>query len=94
MVKEEEDHRYDKLSDYSILKVLNEVTHVIIEVKESIGTVIGKAMRNEFAQLFLEATYCYDKEQRKEMYGQILCMIHLHYILSSPKFQYSCLPKH
>ena len=75
MVKEEEDHRYDKLSDYSILKVLNEVTHIIIEVKESIGTVIGKAMRNEFARLFLEAIYCYNKEQHKEMYGQILCVL-------------------
>ena len=32
-------------------------------------------MRDEFAQLFLEAIYSYEKEQRKEEYGQILCVL-------------------
>lgn len=43
VVKEEKDHtyRYDKLS------VLNQATHIAIEVK---GTVITTTMRNDFAQ--------------------------------------------
>lgn len=51
-----------------ILKVLKKVTHVVIEVKQSIGTVVTAAMKNEMAQLFLEAIYCYEMEKRGKKY--------------------------
>lgn len=77
VVKEEDDRRENKLSDYSIYKIMNKLTYIVIEVKLSVGASLTCADQDSLAQLFLEAYYVYSGEGRKEshIYTTILAVL-------------------
>lgn len=62
VVKEEDDRRYNKLSDYSIFRIFNKIIYAILEVKLRVGTKLTDADRDDLAQLFLEVLYLQENE--------------------------------
>ena len=63
VVKEEDDRRYNKLSDYSIFRIFNKIIYAILEVKLRVGTKLTNADKDDLAQLFLEVLYLHEDEK-------------------------------
>ena len=66
-VQEENDARNNKRADFSILKIRNKRTYVIVEVKLSVPETLSSREKNDLAQLFLEIIYCCRKEKINRM---------------------------
>ena len=77
VIKQERDQRSNKRADYSILRVYNRITYIVIEIKLSVGAVITSGDSDNLAQLFLEVYYVYEeeKERRKHVNTTILCVL-------------------
>lgn len=74
VVKEETDNCENKFSDYSIYRIYNKVTYIIIEVKLAVGAILTTADKDYLAQLFLEAHYVYG-EERSTQHNSMLCVL-------------------
>lgn len=74
-VTEEADRRENKESDYSIFRIMNRITYVIVEVKLSIGRVLTRDDEDKLAQLFLEAIYTFSKEGKSPKNETLLCVL-------------------
>ncbi len=72
VVREEDDQRQNKLSDYSIFRVYNKVTYIVVEVKLAIGAILTAADKDNLAQLFLEVYYVNMQEQSSR---SVLCIL-------------------
>ena len=70
-----EPDRHNKLSDYSIFKIKNKKTLVIIEVKLGVPHLLVGSMKDDFAQLCLEALYCSMNEGEGREPRQMLCIL-------------------
>ena len=66
--EEERDARTTKQFDYSVFKIYNKYTYIMVEVKPNILT---SATKDNLAQLFLEAIYC----QSNEGQGEMMCVL-------------------
>ena len=66
-VQQESDARNNKQSDYSIFKIYNKRTYIMIEVKLDVPSRLTAATKDNLAQLFLEAIYCQSNEGKREM---------------------------
>lgn len=75
VVKEETDNRENKFSDYSIYRIFNKVTYIIIEVKLAVGAILTAADKDSLAQLFLEAHYVYVEERSTQHNSTMLCVL-------------------
>lgn len=71
-VTEEADKREDKESDYSIFRVINKLTYIIVEVKTSVGRRLTVDEQDKLAQPFLKAIYIYRKEG-SSLVNQTIC---------------------
>ena len=67
VVQQESDTRNNKQSDYSIFKIYNKRTYIMIEVKLDVPFMLTAATKDNLAQLFLEAIYCQSNEGKREM---------------------------
>ena len=74
-VTDEPDKRQNKETDYSIFKVVNRCTYIVIEVKLSVGRRLTTADQDSLAQLFLEAVYIWKKEGSSEQNNIVLCIL-------------------
>lgn len=75
VVKEEGDERYNKESDYSIFRILNRVTYIVIEVKLSVGACLTAEDQDKLAQLFLEGIYLFTSEGKSRKNSLLLCVL-------------------
>ena len=67
VVKQEIDAGNNKHSDYSIFRIRNKITYVMIEVKLEVPNLISAGeTKDNIAQLLLEARYCSEEEERRE----------------------------
>lgn len=57
VVAEAVDKRQNKFADYSIYRIWNDVTYIMIEVKLAVGMVLSSDESDSLAELFLEAYY-------------------------------------
>ena len=71
VVRKEQNSRYNKKADYSIFKIWNRKTYIMIEVKLSVSNPLKASDKNSLAQLFLEMIYCCDQENTTQM----LCIL-------------------
>ena len=69
------DKRENKFADYSIFRILNRITYIIIEVKLGIGATLTAAEQDNLAQLFLEAIYTFRKEGKTLANSTMLCVL-------------------
>lgn len=72
VVREETDRREN---DYSIFKIVNRITYIVVEVKLSIGARLTMDDQDKLAQLFLEAIYIFAKEGKSKENSVILCVL-------------------
>ena len=75
IVKKEVDQRENKESDYTIFRIMNKLTYIVIEVKLSVGRRLTVADKDKLAQLFLEATYVYEEEGHRSENNKMLCIL-------------------
>ncbi len=75
VVREEADKRQNKASDYSIFKIFNRKTYVVVEVKLCVGARLTKEDQNKLAQLFLEAVYIFRLEGKSNENKIISCVL-------------------
>ena len=61
---DELDSRENEEADYSIYKVFNRVTYIVVEVKLAVGAGLTVDDKDKLAQLFLEAIYTWEKEKQ------------------------------
>ena len=62
VIQKEVDARYNKLADYSIYKIFNKRTYIIVGVKLSVPHRLTSSEKDNLSQLFLEAMYCSSNE--------------------------------
>lgn len=75
MVTKAADARKSKKSDYFVLKVVNRRVYIIVEVKLDVPQVLSGGMKNQIAQLFVEAYYTYHHCPSLPSYSQFLCVL-------------------
>lgn len=75
VVQEWTNKKENKLSDYTIFRIYNRVTYIIIEVKLAVGFFLTAAEKDHLAQLFLEAAYVYEKEGKSKFNSTMLCIL-------------------
>lgn len=77
IVKPEDDTRYSKESDLSILKIRNHRTYVVIECKLSVAQIItgDQKILNDLSQLFLEGIYVFEQEKESQRYDKLLLIL-------------------
>ena len=75
VMTEEADKRENKESDYSIYKIMNRLTYILVEVKLYVGRRLTKDDQDKLAQLFLEAIYVYSKEGKSVNNRILLCVL-------------------
>lgn len=61
------DKREDKEADYAIYRIVNKVTYIVVEVKLAVGARLTSSDKDKLAQLFLEAIYVHETENKPEM---------------------------
>ena len=67
MVKEDDDDgRRNKYADFSISKMKDSLTCVVIEAKLNISETVNYGMRNDVAQLVLETIYSDQQENNRQ----------------------------
>ena len=73
IVKKEADARNNKLADYTIYKIYNKRTHVVVEVKLDVPDRLSAATQDNLAQLFLEAVYCSSQKEKGD--SKMMCIL-------------------
>lgn len=74
VVKEDDDDgRRNKYTDFSILKVKDSLTRVVIETKLNISEMVNYGMGNDVAQLALETIYSDQQENNRQ--EKTLCVL-------------------
>jgi len=73
IVKDEADRRHNKRSDYSIYRIYNKRTYVVVECKLSVSAQLSVALLDYVSQLLLESFYVYQREGCQ--YRHVMCIL-------------------
>ena len=77
-VVKDDDARRNKYADFSILKIKDSLTRVVIEAKFNISETVNYRMRNDIAQLVLETIYSDQQENNRQ--EKTLCFDQWYYM--------------
>lgn len=75
VVREEVDKCENKKADFSIFKIFNELTYIVIELKLSVGGSLNTQDHDIYAQVLLEAYYAYHKDGKQQANSTMLCVV-------------------
>ena len=75
VVRQSTDKRENKMCDYSIFRVFNRISYIVIEVKLVVGGTLTAGDKDHLAQIFLESVYTYEKEGKSTSNSTMLCVL-------------------
>lgn len=68
VLKEAKDKRKSQKSDYVIIRLINEKTILLIELKRSVGNPLSEDDNDNLAQLFYEAIVVHRNEEKEKLF--------------------------